>query len=92
MSYCYCPCSNSDCIKEWEEYYDPNDKDLMWTHCETDDCHNGFFLHKNGYICDECDIKVCEGCSDNGHHSNDWDDGFTCEECIKDINGHGPIQ
>jgi len=46
MSYCYCPCSNSDCIKEWEEYYDPDDTDFMWTHCETDDCHHGFFLHK----------------------------------------------
>lgn len=74
-----CPCDKSHCIKQWKEFYDPYDVNLIFAHCDTINCHTMFYLHNNGYRCVICDEIVCNYCAEEGYFNDN--DKFICNEC-----------
>jgi hypothetical protein len=79
------PCNQPECIKDLEEYYDPEAaKGDRFVHCEMKGCHSTYWEFKNGGRCGICHIKMCEGCQSERAEFDEDEDEWCCKICLQD--------
>lgn len=87
-------CMEVECLAQFNEMkndlqrnHDCDENTLKWirdfVHCDSPHCHVMYWKDKNGAVCEDCSINVCEGCTMNELSTFLYGEYFLCVDCLK---------
>jgi len=87
-------CNEVECLAQFNVMKKDCDNDIIedFVHCESPNCHVLYWKDKNGAVCEDCFINVCEGCAaDDDLAALLYGEDFFCRDCLKCRVNNGEI-